>query len=229
MTRKMTHMINATCIAVCLALGACTSPQISDTRNEQGMSAVTRTGMDSVHIDPSVDFASYRSVVIDNLGFDKLQIVQPTQSGTSRGKFVLTEKDMQSFRKAYRDRVADALQSKDGYTIVEPAAARQPGTLRLVTELVRLAPKAPREQDRTGYASSRSSTFSKGAGSMTLESRLLDATTGKTVATMVDKVSDPEIWRENNSVTNVQAVRRGFGTWAAALRRQLDTFSKAPQ
>ena len=203
-----------------LLLAACQQPTISDDTAGSGLAEVRYSGMDSARADPGVDFTGYRNVVIEDIGFDRLKIVEPSTYSPRYGKFTLDDNDKALLRKAYRERVAAAL-PKAGLTASDNASA---GSLRLVSELVKLEPNAPREKDERFGASARNDTYTRGAGSLTLEAKLIDAASGKTVATMKDKITDAEVWGQNNPVTNRAAVQRAFTQWAAKLGSQLQAF-----
>lgn len=204
-----------------LLLAACQQPTISDETSGTGLAEVRHSGMDSALADPSVNFASYRNIVIEDVGFDRLKVVEPSTYSPRYGKFTVDDTDKAMLRKFYRERVGAAV-AKTGRTTNDSAGA---GSLRLVTDLVKLEPNAPREKDERFGASARNETFTRGAGSMTLEAKLIDAASGKTVATMRDKITDTEVWGENNPVTNRAAIQRAFTQWAAKVGAQLQAFS----
>jgi hypothetical protein len=208
--------------ASALLLAACQTPTITDEATDAGLAEVRHSGMDSAQADPRVNFADYRNIVIEDIGFDQLKIVEPSTYSPRYGKFMLDDADKTALRKSYRERVGTALTKGGAFTTTDTASA---GSLRLVSELVKLEPNAPREKDERFGASARSETFTRGAGSLTLEAKLIDAASGNTVATLRDKITDAEVWGDNNPVSNRAAVQRAFTQWATKLRAQLQAFS----
>lgn len=215
-----TLLIRCAVLALGALLAACQSPTISDDTSGAGLAQVRHSGMDSALADPGVDFARYRNVVIDDIGFDRLRIVDPSTYSPRYGRFTLDDNDKTLLRRAYRERVSAAL-AKRGLDTSDTAGA---GSLRLVTDLVKLEPNAPREKDERFGTSARNETFTRGAGSLTLEAKLIDVASGRTVATMEDKITDTEVWGENNPVTNRAAVQRAFTQWATKVGAQLEAF-----
>jgi hypothetical protein len=203
-------------------LTGCQQPEIAGPPNAQGLAPVINSGMDSALANPQTDFAKYHSIVIGDLGFSRLQIVDPSDSPGRYGRISFDEQDMAVLRSEYRRKVAEALTEREGYRVVDAPAA---DSLVLRTELRKLEPNAPREKDEIGVVSARSKTFTKGAGSLTLEAWLIDATTGRTVAQLRDEVTDAEIWGENNPISNRAAIIRAFFSWGMGVRRQLDAFA----
>ena len=218
-------LASATLCAAAIWLAACQEPEIQSQGEAGGMAPVAHSGMTNAQADPSADFASFRNVAIEDLGFDHLEVLDPGYDMPRYKRFSVTEQDVANLRKMYRERVSAEL-VKDGAFTTSQAAG--PGTLKLVTQMVRLEPNAPREQDERFTTSARDRTFTKGAGSMTLEAQLVDASTGKVVANLRDKMTDDEIWEANNPVSNRAAVERAFSQWGMKLRRQLLAFRGQP-
>jgi hypothetical protein len=208
-----------------LALAGCKQPEIKGAPDAQGLALVEYSGMDAVRANPAVDFAKYKTIVIDDLGFSQLKITQPTDASGRYGKFKLDAEDLAALRAGYRREVAEALTNEDAYRVLDGASAGAADTLRLQTEMTRLEPTAPREKDEIGVVSARDKTFTKGAGSMTLEARLIDTRSGQVIATLRDELADDETWGSNNPVFNRAAVLRGFSSWGYRVRRQLQALS----
>lgn len=217
-----TRLVHVIAIAATVALAACQEPEIqSEGSTAGGLAPVEHSGMTAAQADASANFASYRNVAIQPLGFSHLEVLDPGYDMPRYKHFTITEKDIADLRKMYYEKVSAALTKDGSFTISETAG---PGSLALVTEMVRLEPNAPREQDERFTSSARNRTYTKGAGSMTLEAQLIDTASGKVVATLKDKMTDDEIWEQNNPVSNRAAVQRGFSEWGMKLRRQLLAF-----
>lgn len=212
-----------------LGLAGCQQPEIKGQPNAQGLSKVANSGMDAVMVDPKVDFSQYKSIVIDDMNFSRLQIVEPTDDMARYRKMTLSEEDVAMLRSEYRRKLGEVLSEQGGYRIADSVQSGAKDTLIVRTDMIRLEPNAPREKDEIGVGSARDKTFTKGAGSMTLEAELVDAGTGKAVVVLGDEVTDTETWGNNNPVTNRAAILRAFTSWGYGIRRQLDAFSSPRQ
>ena len=202
------------------ALAACQKPTMTQQTDAHGLAKVKSSGMTAAKADPSVNFSEFHEVVIADLDFSHLQIVQPADSSPRYDAFSLDDKDRAQMREAYRNQVGSEL-GKGGLQVVDANGAKRPGTLVIFTELLRLQPNAPREKSERYTESARDKTFTKGAGSMTLESSVIDAATGKTVAVFGDTLLDTEVWSQNDPVANRAAVERAFSSWGLKMRDTL--------
>lgn len=211
-----------------LGLVGCQQPEIKGQPNANGLSEVANSGMDAVLVNPKIDFSQYRSIAIADMNFSRLKIVEPDDSSGRYKKMTLSEEDIAMLRGEYRRKLGEVLSQQGGYQIVDSV---EPGSKTLIvrTDMVRLEPNAPRERDEIGPGSARDKTFTKGAGSMTLEAELVDVSTGKAVVVLLDEVSDVETWSNNNPVSNRAAILRAFTSWGYGVRRQLDAFSSSRQ
>jgi Protein of unknown function (DUF3313) len=212
-----------------LALTACNQqPEISDKTNSAGLADVKHSGMTVAMADPNAHFAQYKSVLIADLDFSQLQIIQPQDSSPRYGKFTLSDEDKEALSKGFREQVGKELSDNGGYTVITDLNTQpSPALLVLVAQMVRLQPNAPREKSAIGVDSARDRTYTPGAGSMTLEAKLVDSSTGKTVALVGDTLTDTDVWAQNDPVSNRGAVERAFSDWGRALRHQLQSFSTA--
>jgi hypothetical protein len=210
-----------TALSLCLALplAGCQQSPTTDNPVADQLTPVEHTGFDLAKADPAVNLASYNTIIVEPLGFSRLDIVEPSTTPGRYHPFSLDERDMASLRELYQRQVNLALGADGRYAIATEAGA---GTLRLVSDLVKLEPKAPREEDRRFGGSARDDIYTEGAGSLTLEAQLIDSVTGKTVMLLRNRLRDTEIWGPNNVVTNRAAVSRAFTRWANQLRRQLE-------
>ncbi len=213
-------------IALALTIVACgQQPTIEGAANADGLVAVKHTGMDVVQVAPGTDLSPYRKLLIDGLSFSSVDIVDPNTSHSARYKdFVLSEADKQQLNQLYVQQVTKQLLKGGIYNITTQPAA---DTLRVTTELVKLEPNAPRESDEQFTSSARNDTYTRGAGSMTLESQVYDSVSGKRIAVLRNELTDSETWGTNNSVTNTAAVKRAFTRWASQLQKQLQQMPKS--
>ncbi|HSB97054.1 MAG TPA: DUF3313 family protein [Spongiibacteraceae bacterium] len=229
MPNKNSLIALAITMALAAALPGCKQPEIKGVPDAQGLAEVEHSGMDAVRANPTVNFAKYTSIVIDDIGFTQLKITQPLDSSARYEKFTLDDKDFAELRAGYRRQVTEVLTDSGAFRVIENASAGATDTLRLQTEMTRLEPTAPREKDAVGVGSARDKTFTRGAGSMTLVARLIDVRSGQTVVTLRDEVADDESWSQNNPVFNRGAILRGFTNWGYGVRRQLQALAAPKQ
>lgn len=223
------HLLITALFALSSLLLACQQPQIKGPPNAQGLAEVANSGMDQVLVNPGGDFSQYRSIIIADMNFSRLQIVDPDDRTGRFQKMKLDEDDLAMLRREYRRKLGEVLGEKGGYRIVDSIAAGAEDTLILRTDMVRLEPNAPREKDEIGVASARDKTFTKGAGSMTLEAVLVDAGSGRPVLVLHDELADIDTWGANNPVSNRAAIVNGFASWGYGILRQLQAFSTPRQ
>lgn len=215
----MKRLLSALALTVSALLVGCQQAPLDDSPDDR-LAMVERSGFDLAKADPALRLAAYNGVIVEPLGFSRLDIVEPSSSPGHYARFTLDDRDMQSLRELYQRQINLALGADGRYQITTEHSA---STLRLVTDLVKLEPNAPREKDRRFSSSARNEVFSEGAGSLTLEAQLIDSVSGKTVMLLRDRLTDTEIWGRNNVITNRAAVSRAFTRWASQLRRQLDS------
>jgi hypothetical protein len=216
-------------VAGLLGMAGCQQPSIKGQPNANGLAEVANSGMNAVLVDPKVDFSRYRSIAIADMGFVRLQIVEPSDYSGRYQKMTLSEEDIAMLRREYRRKLGEVLGEQGGYQIVDSIEPGAKDTLLLRTEMVRLEPNAPREKDQIGGGSARDKTFTKGAGSMTFEAELVDIGTGRPVVALRNEVADMDTWGDNNPVSNRAAIVRAFTSWGSGIRRQLDAFSSSRQ
>lgn len=209
-------------LLLAISMAACQQPEISQKTDADGLAPIQHSGMDAAMADPGADFGAYRNIVIEDLGMSRLKILDPAGNTPAYDKFKLDDNDIGALRNAYRKQVEGELSRGGSFNVLAPDSKNaSAGTLVLVTDLVRLAPNAPRENSERFAESARDKTFTQGAGSMTLEAGLIDVATGKTVVIMRDTLIDTELWGQNNPVSNRAAVERAFSQWGVKLRTAL--------
>jgi hypothetical protein len=207
-------------LALTLLVTACQQqPASGESAGIEGMRSIQNAGIEQALVNPDANLTAYSSLLIGDLQFSRLEVTDPGRHDARYREFALSDDDKAQLSSLYRQQVEKRLM-RDGRFAVTTQPGR--GTLRVVTELLRLEPTAPREQDARTPGSARDRTYTRGAGSLTLESQLFDSVSGKRVAILRDKLTDNDmIWWPNNSVTNQAALRRAFSRWAATLQQQL--------
>jgi hypothetical protein len=104
-----------------------------------------------------------------------------------------------------------------GYTFVDTPQA---DTLVVAPVVMKIRLNAPIEKTRHSY-SGGGRTYSQGGGSITIGAVLADGGNSEVIAQVVDHSYPSDMWRVNNSVTNLSDAKQAFGKWARALRETL--------
>lgn len=182
--------------------------------NAEGLVPVEVRGLQQVLVQPDADLARYRSVLLDPLeiSFDRRWDPRPGgRALDAREKAKIRDDLGHVLRKAF---IAEL--EKGGYRIVD-----EPGddVLRVKAEIRDLylnAPDVPR--------ASRTLTYARSTGEMTLVAELRDAASGALIARVFDRYEDPEdtwfTW--TTQLDNDRAAREAAEGWARALKSQLD-------
>lgn len=172
------------------------------------------------YMDPDVDFSKYTAIQLTPLGVDHVEIVQPTASySASRNRhWELTDADKLGLQKDFQEAMSKQLSGKGGYPLAETAGEN---VLRLSAILTRLAPAAPKDDNRSRPVG-RSKVFTEGAGRIDIAVIFSDSETGEVLALIKDSRAGSSQWGINNNVTNAAEVRRAFNSWAMQIRAQLD-------
>jgi hypothetical protein len=166
---------------------------------------------------PGMSFAKYKTIKLRTL-----EVPADARDGgagkTSRFResYILGDKDVASLQSAYNDTMRDVL-GKAGYTFVDTPGA---DTLIVAPVVMKIRLNAPIEKSRMGY-SGRSTTYSRGSGSITIGAALADGGNSEVLAQVVDHSYPSDMWRVNNSVTNLADAKQAFAKWARALRETL--------
>ena len=185
---------------------------------------VEHTSAKLAYVDPNADFSKYTAILLTPLGVDNVEIIQPAASITTTGNrnWQLTDADKQRLQQDFREAMVKQLSQKGGYPLVAAAADN---VLRISAILTRIAPTAPKDDNRS-RPPGRGKIFTEGAGKLRVEVTFSDAETGAVLALAKDTRSGSSIWGINNSVTNSAEVRRVFTAWAMQIRAQLDRIRK---
>lgn len=217
-TRTIRHAaLSVIATSALVLLAGCAQPVIEGPADASGLVAIKHTGLDDSRVDPTADLSTYSSLLVEGLAFTDVKLVDPNSSHSARYKdLALSDADKQRLNQLFMEQVTKQLTKGGAFSVASQAG---PGTLRVATELVELDPNAPRESDERFSSSARNDTYTRGAGSLTLESKVYDSSSGKLVAIIRDEYTDSETWGNNNSVTNTAAIRRAFTRWGSTLER----------
>ena len=182
---------------------------------------VDNTRVELAYMDPNADFSRYQRLIVDPLGVDHVEIINPSASKatrTGRDNWELDDKDRQALRDAFADAMFNNLAKNGQYPIVEEAGD---DVMRISAVLTAIAPNAP--QDSWGSRSvGRTRVYSEGAGELFITIHFADSESGEVLALVKDQKEGSNMWGVNNRVSNLGEVRFMFNAWARQIRAWLD-------
>ncbi|MEM1113791.1 MAG: DUF3313 family protein [Pseudomonadota bacterium] len=212
------------CIATLVA--ACTgTPEIqtgpdAETIEGTNLTRVDNTRAEMAYRDPQADFTGFKRVLIQPLGVDNIEVIQPSNSYSTvgRGNWELTEQDKTNLQNAFMDAMVKQLEDKGSFPIAD-----EPGddVLEIDAKLLAIAPNAPKD-DFSSRPTGRSRVYTEGAGSMAVMVAFGDSETGEVLALIKDSRTATGFWGQNNSVSNLADVRRMFTSWATQINTGLE-------
>jgi len=182
--------------------------------NGEGLVEVRVSGLQQYLVQPDADLARYRAIMLDpvEVSFDRRW--EPRPAGRELTVEEKTKLRADVARVVQKEFISEL--SGGGYRIVT-----EPGddVLRVRAEIRNLYLNAPDVQ-----RSSRTQTFTRSAGELTLVAELRDSASGALIARALDRYEDPEdFWfQPTTSIDNNQAVGDAAESWARGLRSQLD-------
>ena len=182
---------------------------------------VDNSRADLAYVNPDADFSKYSKVLLVPLGVDKVEIKQPSSSGSINRHskdWVLTDADKVKLQEIFHEAMAKELEGKGDYPLVA-----EPGddVLQIQARLIAIAPSAPKD-DFQSRGAGRSTVYTEGAGAIAVGVAFADSETGEILGLMKDSRSTTNNWGRNNSVSNLADVRRMFNSWAMSIRKGLD-------
>ena len=206
-------------------LSACsTSPEIQSGPDAEVIEGTNLTRVDNTrvqlaYLDPKADFSGFKRVLIQPLGVDNIEVIEPARSATTRGRgnWELTDADKAALQQAFMDQMVRQLEERGSFTI-----ANAPGddVLEIAASLLAIAPNATRD-DFQSRPIGRSRVYTEGAGSMAVMVAFGDSETGEVLALIKDSRAATGFWGPNNSVSNMADVRRMFSSWATQINSGL--------
>ena len=180
---------------------------------------VDNSKADVAYIDPDADFGKYTKVMIRPLGVNKIEVIQPSKTGTSmsRRDWELTDADKQMLQDTFHSAMLKNLQDKGDFPLVN-----EPGddVLEIGAMITAIAPSAAKDDGRS-RAMGRSYVITDGSGAIAVAVAFGDSETGEVLALIKDSRSSSSHWGLNNSVTNKADVQRMFNSWAMQINSSL--------
>lgn len=180
---------------------------------------VDNSKADVAYIDPDANFSKYTKVMIRPLGVNKIEVIQPSKTGTSmsRRDWELTDADKQMLQDTFHSAMLKNLQDKGDFPMVD-----EPGddVLEIGAMITAIAPSAAKDDGRS-RAMGRSYVITDGSGAIAVAVAFGDSETGEVLALIKDSRSSSSHWGLNNSVTNKADVQRMFSSWAMQINSSL--------
>lgn len=178
-------------------------------------------GLDAVYVRPNVEFAPYKSVMLDAVQIEFAKNwAKDVHSNSTGFKSKPTAEEMQKIKDGLGELMHDVFLeelTKHGYTVVDAPAE---DTLHVRTAIIDLWINAPDSND-PGITR----TYTASSGSMTLVLEARDGPTGQLLARAVDGRSDDTPggqFQWTTKASNTNAARRILEDWARKLREALD-------
>ena len=208
------------------AIVACANGQTGMKLEEGPGAEVTVDGLHKVihskyrdaWVKPSADFASYTAVVLETVEITYQRKPKRSRYSTSDGNFALTDKQMAKMKSLFADIFSTEIEKSRYYRVTDTPG---PAVLRLAPSIIDLRVNVP-----TDKYSGRERVYATSVGKMTLLLELHDSLSGEILARVADRREARlgggfELQRAN-AISNTDAVRRVFRSWAAILRARLD-------
>jgi hypothetical protein len=185
-------------------------------QNWDGLELKKVKGLDAVYVRPNVQFAPYKSVMLDPSAVEFSKNWEKSFDFSDRPDASDMQKIRDNLSALMRERFTVEL-VEHGYTVVEASAE---DTLHVGTAIIDLFINAPDTRD-----ANIKRTYTTSAGRMTLVLEARDGPTGQLLARAVDKQEDDHmggmmLW--TTSATNTNDARRIIDVWAKKLREALD-------
>ena len=213
-------------ISTALVLNACTTgtPEVQTGDDAEvimdTLHRVDNSRVQLAYVDPDVDLAKYNKVLVRPLGVNKIEIKQPSQSGSVAGRrdWALTDQDKVALQTMYQEAMVKQLEEKGGYEVVDTAGD---DVLEIAAMITGIAPTGPKDDNRSRPAG-RNQVYTDGAGSIAVAVVYGDSETGEVIGLAKDVRVSNRHWGAKNSGSKIAEVRRIFTSWAASIREGLD-------
>jgi hypothetical protein len=217
--KSITRALSLSAIVACLFATSFVTVAVSKEKPPENWDGLERRkikGLDNVYVRPGVQFAPYKSVMLDPTAVEFSKNWQKSFDFSDRP----SADDMQRIKTKLAELMHERFMAElvdHGYTVVETSAD---DTLQVRTAIIDLFVNAP---DNRSPGITRSYTTSAGRMTLVLEAR--DGPTGQLLARAVDKQEDDHMggslmW--TNGATNTTDAKRIIDIWARKLRESLD-------
>ena len=215
MNRSITRALTLSCLLACVFAPVAVAKE-KPPENWDGLERKKVKGLDNVYVRPNVQFAPYKSVMLDETQVEFSKNWQKSFDFSDRPDAAEMQKIRDGVAALMRERFTKELVD-NGYTVVDTAAE---DTLQVRTAIIDLFITAPDLND-PGLTKS----YTSSAGGMTLVLEARDGPTGQLLARAVDRKEDEHMggymmW--TNKATNTADARRIVDLWAKDLRKSLD-------
>ncbi len=177
--------------------------------------------VDLAYSRPDVDWKKFNTIYIRELSVtDEAKDATPRRPETGRGhrrdSWIIPEKDIQIMKDEFTKRIVKAIEDSGLKVVTEIQA----DTLVLLPNVIDIYLTAPIEKSRDNYGA-RGSTFTDGAGSMTISVTFADGGTKQVIAYAVDNRYPSSMWSRNTRIQNISEMKRLFNSWGKSLAKAI--------
>lgn len=184
----------------------------------EGLELVEKDRRGEIYADPGIDWSVYSRIQLDEATIAFRKNWQRDQNRTQ--PFRIRTEDMERIKRELSDLFGEVFADElttGGYAITEEVAE---DVMRITPRIVDLDVYAP----DTRHTSTRTMSYTKQAGRMTLQLEIFDAVTGDLIAKASDRQEAPRrsYMQWTTSVTNRAEAQRMIERWAKDFRERLD-------
>ncbi len=179
--------------------------EVASAAKALGLTQIKSRFLDAAYLKPNTDFSAFKSIYMKPLDFSNTFIREPSMNDFDH-KWELTEEDKDTMQKFFSESATQELFDKTRFM---EAPNKTSADMVIQTEMLEIAPLAEKDKDRIGI----SKTYSKGAGTVLVTMKLVDAKTDEVLGMISDKADVGNQWRENNRVNNLHSLGVTFDRW----------------
>lgn len=209
-------------LSVLILWGCSATPQTeTNSTTEQAQEDVSATSdphiIEGTFVAPGVNFASYRRLIVAELGLSDIDITIPAEPRADT-PWVLTEEDKNFLRSEYTHAVVGNLIADGTYsTAINPAE----DVLLVKSRIVQIAggESLPSEENEAMVM------YNKNAAEITISMELFDSVTHRLIGTITDSRDLGQMQVNNNRLATNVLIRQAFIDWLKTLRTELDALS----
>ncbi|WP_101757197.1 DUF3313 family protein [Oceanicoccus sp. KOV_DT_Chl] len=208
-------------VAVAAILSACSMPAALQTGADaevsyDGLTKVDHTVLDDVWMRADADLSQYDQVIFQTAEVSYKPVRSVSSIRSDQSEFPMDDKQKERFLSIATESFTSGLAKSEKFTV---ASAAGPNVLLIKSKLQDVVSNVPpRSVGRTEI-------FVSEVGSATLVLELYDSQSGTILARAIDKgkAEGPQNLMRANSITSWREVKQMTDSWAAKLRRSLDS------
>jgi hypothetical protein len=229
LSRSFARWVAASSAMLAATLLACANRPLPEMEIETGPGAeITADGLHRVKnplfsnawVKPDANFASYDKVLLDPISVSYKRKPKSTRYRGTGSNFALTERQMEDFKRYFREAFENELSDNEYYELVKTPG---PQALRVAAAIIDLVVKVP-----TQSGAGREHIYTSSTGEMTLLMELRDSLSGEILARVADRREARRAGYGSSDLSyssapaNTGTVKRVFRRWAEILQARLD-------